>query len=83
VTCNTSDSSRTWTVGVAVTGLTYTPQSGDPVTIAGGAETTGAASKWAIKSNATGTPGSNPFQNYAAAADGAAADAQLSQHVQD
>ena len=69
VSCNTSDSTKTWTVNVDVTGLT----SGGN-TIGGGTETSGTTSYWAIKSNASvannGSISSNPFANYAAAADG-------------
>ena len=65
VSCNTDDSSRTYTVTVDVTGLTSGAN-----TIAGGTATSGATSAWAIKSNASGTTASNPFANYATAADG-------------
>ncbi len=63
ISCNTSDSSKVWTVDVAVTGLTSGAN-----TIGGSAATSGATSGWAIKSNATGTTASNPFANYRAAA---------------
>ena len=64
VTCNTDDSTKTWTISVDVTDLTNGTQ-----TITGGTDTSGATSAWAIKSNASGTTAANPFANYAAAAD--------------
>ena len=65
VSCNTSESTKTWTVTVDVTNLTSGANS-----IIGGTATSGADSAWAIQSNATGTTASNPFATYAAAADG-------------
>ena len=72
ISCNTGESTDTYTVDVTVDGLTGTNTS---EIIAGGAQTTGADSKWAIKSNATithtqGTDPTNPFADYAAAATG-------------
>ena len=68
VQCNTSDSTKTYTVAVDVTDFT---DSATPTahTFTGGTATSGDASKWAIKSNASGTTASNPFANYAAATD--------------
>ena len=69
ISCNTSDSSKLWTVAVDVTDLTNGTQ-----TITGGDATAGVAtSSWAIQSNAslsTGSFTSDPFATYAAAVDG-------------
>ncbi|MBR2795856.1 hypothetical protein IKE13_02305 [Candidatus Saccharibacteria bacterium] len=65
VSCNTQDSSKTWQVSLNVTDLADGANS-----ITGGAQTSGATSGWAIKSNATGTTTANPFGSaYTAAAD--------------
>ena len=69
ISCNTSDSTKSWTVAVDVTDLTN-----GTATITGGAAVSGVAtSSWAIQSNAsvsTGSFTSDPFSSYAAAADG-------------
>ena len=66
VSCNSSDATTTYTVTVAVDGLTDATAG----TIAGGNATSGTTSAWAIQSNATGfsanDPG-NPFATYKAA----------------
>jgi hypothetical protein len=65
VSCNTQDSSKTWQVELDVTDLAAGSNS-----ITGGAQTSGATSGWAIKSNAEGTTAANPFgAAYTAAAD--------------
>lgn len=65
IECNTDAQTSGFTVAVAVDGLT---DSAISETIAGGAYLNGATSGWAIKSNATGSPTSDPFANYTAAA---------------
>ena len=65
ISCNTQDESKTWKVSLDVTDLAAGSNS-----ITGGAQTSGATSGWAIKSNATGTTTANPFGSaYTAAAD--------------
>lgn len=70
VSCNTQDQTKTWTVSLDVTDLSNGTAAQD---ITGGAQTSGATSGWAIKSNATGNTVSNPFgAAYTTAADTAA-----------
>ena len=70
VHCNTQDQAKTWTISLNVTDLSNGTAAQD---ITGGAQTSGATSGWAIKSNATGTTSANPFGSaYTAAADTAA-----------
>ena len=67
VSCNTQDQAKTWKVSLDVTDLSNGTAAQD---ITGGAQTSGATSGWAIKSNATGTTTANPFGSaYTAAAD--------------
>ena len=67
VSCNTDASTSTWQVSLDITDLSNGTAADD---ITGGAQTSGATSGWAIKSNATGTTTANPFGSaYTAAAD--------------
>ncbi len=61
IACNTNAQADTYTVAVAIDGLTYSG-----TTIAGGNYDNGDTSGWAIKSNASGAT-SNPFASYTAA----------------
>lgn len=63
IECNTEAAGDTYTVTVAIDGLT---DSSTSETIAGGNYDSGATSGWAIKSNASGAT-TNPFANYTAA----------------
>ena len=66
VTCNGADASKAWTVTVTPpTSGTLKGTTDSSKTIAPGADTEGATSGWAIKSNASGgTFSVNPFANY-------------------
>lgn len=68
ISCNSASASKKWTINVAVDGLTHTDTT---TTIPGAAVTSGNASGWAIKSNATaGTGVTDNFASYTAAANG-------------
>ena len=69
LSCNSTDGTKTWTVNVAVSGLT---DSNINKTIAGGDAINGTTSAWAIKANATGLSGTatNNFADYRPASNG-------------